>query len=117
MLIDALTSKLPTEDKLLWVILIVFTSIIGAIIYFVVVRNNPNYAGIKPAARKAAKRAAQKHLYRSSRNKVIAGVCSGLAEYFDVDPVMVRLIWVILTLLGGSGILLYIIFWIIVPKR
>jgi len=58
-----------------------------------------------------------KKLYRSIVDSRIAGVCGGLAEYFDIDPTIVRLAAVILTLAGGSGILAYIIFWIVVPKR
>lgn len=56
-----------------------------------------------------------KRLYRSQQQKMIAGVCGGIAEYFDVDPTIVRLGWVLLGFAGGSGILAYIIAWIIVP--
>lgn len=47
--------------------------------------------------------------------RMIAGVCSGLGEYFDIDPVVVRIAFVILTVLGGAGILAYLILWIIMP--
>jgi len=58
----------------------------------------------------------QKRLYRSSTNKMIAGVCGGLAEYFNVDPVIIRIIAVILLLPGGlPGFLPYVILWIVVP--
>jgi phage shock protein C len=56
-------------------------------------------------------------LYRSQANKVFAGVCGGLAEYFDVDPVVIRIIFVLMVLFGGSGVLLYIVAIFIVPKR
>ena len=56
-----------------------------------------------------------KRLYRSSRDKMISGVAAGIAEYFDIDPVITRAGFVILTLSGGVGILAYIILWIIVP--
>jgi phage shock protein C len=56
-------------------------------------------------------------LYRSQTNKVFAGVCGGLAEYFDVDPVVIRIIFVLMVLFGGSGVLLYIVAIFIVPKR
>jgi phage shock protein PspC (stress-responsive transcriptional regulator) len=59
----------------------------------------------------------QRRLYRSQTNKVIAGVCGGLAEYLNVDTTIVRLVWVLLTLLGGSGIILYILAFFIVPER
>ncbi|MBP5324288.1 MAG: PspC domain-containing protein [Pseudobutyrivibrio sp.] len=49
-----------------------------------------------------------KKLYKSN-NKKICGVCAGVAEYFDIDPTVVRLIWAAFTLAGGSGILIYII--------
>lgn len=59
-----------------------------------------------------------KKLYRSKKNRIIAGICGGLGEYFNVDPTIVRLIWVFLVVFGmGAGILLYIIFWIIIPKK
>jgi len=55
-----------------------------------------------------------KILYRSS-NKMLAGVAAGIAEYFAVDPSIIRLIFVLLTVFGGSGILIYIILWIMLP--
>ena len=58
-----------------------------------------------------------KRLYRSKKNKIIAGVCAGIGEYFEVDPVLIRLLWVIFVLMGGSGILAYIIAWIIIPEE
>jgi len=59
----------------------------------------------------------QRRLYRSQTNKVFAGVCGGLAEYLNVDATVIRLVWVLLTLFGGSGIILYIIAFFIVPER
>ena len=60
-----------------------------------------------------------KRVYRSSTNKVFAGVCGGIGEYFDVDPVIVRLIWVIVTFfsLGAGGVLGYIIAFAIIPEK
>ena len=57
-----------------------------------------------------------KRLYRSRTDKVIGGVCGGLADYFDVDPTLVRLLVVLLFLAGGIGILAYLIAWIVIPK-
>jgi phage shock protein C len=57
----------------------------------------------------------ERRLYRSRDEKMIGGVCGGLAEYFNVDPTLVRLIWVIITLIGGAGVLLYIVLWLIMP--
>jgi phage shock protein C len=59
----------------------------------------------------------QRRLYRSQTNKVIAGVCGGLGEYFNVDTTVVRLVWIILTLLGGAGIIAYILAYLIVPLK
>ncbi len=59
----------------------------------------------------------EKKLYRSERERMIAGVCGGLSEYFDVDPVLVRLLWVVFTCLVGSGIILYILACIIIPNE
>lgn len=60
-----------------------------------------------------------KRLYRSKTNKVLAGVCGGMGEYFGVDPVLVRLIWVLATVVTGlaPGILAYIIAIFIVPEK
>jgi len=54
-------------------------------------------------------------LYRSATDKVIAGVCGGLAQYFSIDPAIVRLAFVVFALAGGASILLYIVLWIAVP--
>ena len=59
-----------------------------------------------------------KRLYRSSKNKIIAGICGGIGEYLGIDPVIVRLVWVIFTLLSfGAGILAYVIAWLIIPRN
>jgi len=58
-----------------------------------------------------------KRLFRSRNNKIIAGVCGGVGEYFNIDPVLVRLVWGILFFIGGAGLLGYIIAWIIIPER
>ena len=56
-----------------------------------------------------------KKLYKSSVNRMLCGVCGRIAEYFNIDPTLVRLVWVIITLMGGAGILAYIIAAIIIP--
>jgi len=58
-----------------------------------------------------------KRLYRSKTERKIAGVCTGLGEYFNVDPVLIRLIMVLLIFAYGVGILAYIIGWIIIPEK
>jgi phage shock protein PspC (stress-responsive transcriptional regulator) len=57
----------------------------------------------------------EKRLHRSRTEKMIGGVCGGLAEYFGVDPTLIRVIWVLITLMAGAGILLYLILWIVMP--
>lgn len=57
----------------------------------------------------------KKRLMRSSTDKKIAGVCGGLAEYFDLDPTIIRVLWLLAVLCGGTGILAYIILWIVLP--
>ena len=58
----------------------------------------------------------KKKLYKSRENRVLCGVCGGIAEYFDIDPTLVRLAWIIFTCFGGAGIWAYIIAAIIIPK-
>ncbi len=56
-------------------------------------------------------------LYKSKSNRVLGGVCGGIGEYFGVDPTWVRLAWVIFSMMGGSGLLAYIIAALIVPEE
>lgn len=58
-----------------------------------------------------------KRLYKSDDNQMLCGVCGGIAEYFNVDPTVIRLAWAIFTCVGGAGIWAYIIASIIIPKR
>lgn len=58
----------------------------------------------------------QKRLYRSTQDRMFAGVCGGIAEYLDVDPTLVRLVFVALTLMGGPGTIIYIVLMLIVPE-
>lgn len=58
-----------------------------------------------------------KKLYKSNQNKVIAGVCGGIAEYFNIDPTIIRLAWVLFCLVGGSGVLGYIICALVIPSE
>jgi phage shock protein C len=58
-----------------------------------------------------------KRLYRSARERMLGGVAAGIAEYFDVDPTIVRLVFVLTVLVGGAGVLAYIIMWIVIPQR
>ena len=56
-----------------------------------------------------------KRLYRSRKERVIAGVCGGLAEYFDIDPALVRLIVLLLAFANGIGFLFYFVAWLVIP--
>ena len=58
----------------------------------------------------------EKRLYKSNINKMLCGVCGGIAEYFKIDPTLVRLGLVVFSLAGGSGVLAYIIAAIIIPE-
>ena len=56
-------------------------------------------------------------LYRSKSDKKLAGVCGGLAQYFNLDATLIRVLFVLLAVLGGSGLVLYVAMWIIVPQE
>ena len=57
-------------------------------------------------------------LYRSKNNRWIAGICGGLGKFFNIDPTIVRVIWIIGTLFSmGFGIILYLIIWAVIPER
>ncbi len=60
---------------------------------------------------------ARGRLYRDDNEKILGGVCSGIAAYFRIDPTIVRLLFVVFTFSGGAGFLLYILFWIILPSK
>jgi phage shock protein C len=56
-------------------------------------------------------------LYRSRTDRKLAGVCGGLAQYFNLDATLIRVLFVVLAVLGGSGLVLYLAMWIIVPNE
>ncbi len=58
-----------------------------------------------------------KRLLRSRKDRIISGVCGGIGNYFNVDPVLVRVIWAVLFFAAGAGLLAYILAWIIVPEE
>ena len=58
-----------------------------------------------------------KQLARSHANRQIAGVCGGVGEYFGIDPTIVRILFILFALAGGSAILLYIILWVVMPDE
>ena len=58
-----------------------------------------------------------RQLFKSNTNRTLCGVCGGIGEYFNIDPTVIRILWIIFSVLGGSGILAYIIAAIIIPER
>ncbi|MCX7922079.1 MAG: PspC domain-containing protein [Clostridia bacterium] len=56
-------------------------------------------------------------LYLSDTDKKLAGVCGGLGEYFNVDPTLIRLLWILLTFFNGIGLFSYFIAWLIMPRK
>ncbi len=60
----------------------------------------------------------KKRLYRSKKERILGGVCGGIAEYLDTDPTVVRLIWVLLIFFSMGGVILaYLIAWLIIPEK
>lgn len=59
----------------------------------------------------------RKRLYKSEDNRILCGVCGGVGEYLGIDPTLVRLVWVLITLAAGAGLLLYIVAAIIMPRE
>jgi phage shock protein C len=60
---------------------------------------------------------ARQRLVRPRADRKIAGVCAGFAEYFDIDVIVIRLVWVVVAFLGGTGFLAYVIAWIVIPEE
>lgn len=58
-----------------------------------------------------------KRLYRSMNGRMLGGVCNGLAEYFDIDPTIVRLGWLITIFCWGGGLLAYLVAWVVIPQK
>ena len=105
-IIDCLDSKLSDTEKLIWIILLISLNIIGVLLYYIYIKRN----------KKMVTNTKVKRLIRSNKNKMIAGVCGGIGEYMNVDPTIIRLIWVLFSL-TGAGVLAYIIAWIIIPEK
>ncbi len=111
-LVDCLKSELSDGDKILWVLLIIVFNVIGAIIYLILAKTR-TLEKITITNQKKGKR-----LYKDSKHKLLAGVSSGMAEYFNVDVVFVRLLWIFLGLLSaGTAVIAYIIATFIIPEK
>lgn len=74
-----------------------------------------NCGAQQSAATSAAACPPKKRLVRSTTDKKIAGVAAGLADYFDLDPTIIRLVWLLAVLFAGTGLIAYIILWIALP--
>jgi phage shock protein C len=72
--------------------------------------------GSKQPETPAAAPPTRKRLMRSVTDKKIAGVCGGLADFFDMDATVIRILWLLAVFLGGTGVLAYIICWIAMPE-
>jgi phage shock protein C len=70
---------------------------------------------VTDAPNMAAATGGPKRLLRSSTDKKLGGVCAGLADYLDMDVTLVRVLWLLVVLCGGTGILLYLILWLVLP--
>ena len=75
------------------------------------------YARNRETRNKREETTMEKKLYKSRNNKMVAGVCGGIGEYFNIDPTLVRLGFVALSFLAGGGLLVYILAAIIIPQR
>ena len=68
-------------------------------------------------SRSKARKEPMRRLYRSGNERILGGVCGGLGEYFGMDPTLIRLAWILFSLVFGSGVLAYILAWIIIPRN
>lgn len=105
-------------------IVFLFLGYLGLIIWTITGRLNVTEYGSEEMAETTEKKTSKeptervvKRLYRSGNDKILGGVCGGIADYLQVDPVIIRLLWVAFTLVYGAGILAYIIAWIIIPRH
>ena len=106
-------------NSLFWIF--VFVAALGYLI-LILSTNSENEKELRHGAKKmhrgGRKMYRGKRLYRSGKDKILGGVCGGIGEYLNVDPVIIRLLWVVGTLISmGAGIILYIIAWIIIPRN
>jgi len=65
----------------------------------------------------AEKQEKVKRLFRSKKNRILGGVCAGVAEYLGIDPNIVRVIWIVVSLVYGIGLLAYIVMWLLLPEN
>lgn len=115
-LVDCIISDMRTEEKLFWVIIIFLFNIIGSIFYVIFV-----HMMNREVVRKMPKRSSNKtkRLIRDRKDRMIAGVCGGIARYFNIDSTVVRLLFVLIVFVTGfvPALIFYIVAWMIVPER
>ena len=100
--------------RLLWVLGAIAGAIVGGVIAYVVA-----WIIMPEGTDEPVPATHDRRLRRSTRDRQIAGVCGGMAEYFDTDPTLVRLIWVVLSIFGGAvigGVIAYALAWLIIPN-
>ncbi|OGM75293.1 hypothetical protein A2382_03400 [Candidatus Woesebacteria bacterium RIFOXYB1_FULL_38_16] len=68
-------------------------------------------------SKKASSASHPQRLYRSEADRVVGGVAAGIADYLNIDPVLIRLAFVVITLAGGSGVLVYLVLWLVIPSE
>jgi phage shock protein C len=73
--------------------------------------------GLDPSLAEGGAMDSTRKLYRSKTDRVLARVCGGLAQYFNVDATLIRVLFVLLAVLGGAGLVVYVAMWIIVPNQ
>ncbi len=114
-LIDCISSKRETSEKIIWILIIIFLNVLGAIIYLAF--NFSKKDTILETSQKSSYKAKgkAKRLFRSRNDKVLGGVCGGIADYFNTDPTFIRLAVVLLFFINGSTFLAYLIAWLIIP--
>ena len=110
-LVHCLVSGMTGAQKIFWVLVIIFFNIPGALLYLI-------FSKIGGEKNVKSKNIKGKKLYRSKKDKMVAGICAGIGEYLDIDPTVIRLLWVLFTIMSlGTGVLAYIIAWIIIPEK
>lgn len=110
-IVDCLASRLSIGQKSFWLIVILLLSVIGALVYILFA---------KPGGAKVAKSSSfrGRRLFRSRKNRMIAGICGGLGDYLGIDPTVVRLVCILLIVFSfGAAIIAYLLAWILIPEE
>ncbi|MFW6230926.1 MAG: PspC domain-containing protein, partial [Nanoarchaeota archaeon] len=104
-LVDCLKSNRESGEKLVWALVIIFLNVLGALIYTIVGRTPKT----NRTTHRSKKTSTDSKLVRDTDNAMIAGVCAGLAKMLKMDVTLMRLLWVIMTIMtSGFGLVLYV---------